>query len=499
MPTGLGDEEVWYCPSLDDSADDISGNNRNGSYQGGMGTVADTAYGGTRAYSFDGVDDGVACGDILDSAIWTTGNAFTLTGWVYVTNSQLSADGATLLTKYMDNGANDRQFLNRVSNNGSGMKANFGYAVNNQSTYRFWQGSTVLSTGTWYHIVWIYNGPTATNANSQCFVNGVEETVSSFFSMGTDNAGMNDYAGELSFGKAIKGTLQNYIYKGRADDLRVFPRAITKAEITHLASSRGVEGAAPVGLGDELMWMCPTLNDSATDISANAYSGSYQGGMGTVADTTYGGTRAYSFDGVDDYVALGDISTEMSDQTETTVSFWFNKAPWTPQAGIVARRSTTTNHLWGVSTKGSTNSPNLQYTYSDNKERRLRLSFSYIPLGSWYHICLLFDGSQTGNAGRLKMYVNGTLNTNTTFGNTIAATTGTIASGGWALGSTGSGRYLNGKMDDIRIYTRAVTQAEITHLATSRGVEGTPPAAPTSVYDPFISRTFHNRNTGQIR
>ena len=46
-----------------------------------------------------------------------------------------------------------------------------------------------------------------------------------------------------------------------------------------------------------------------------------------------------------------------------------------------------------------------------------------------------------------------------------------------------------GKQDDIRIYDRAITQAEITHLATSRGIEGSP-STPTAQYNAFLTHAF---------
>ena len=52
MPTGLGDEKLWLCPSLDDSADDLSGNGNHGTYQGNSTTAADTSNGGVKAYYF---------------------------------------------------------------------------------------------------------------------------------------------------------------------------------------------------------------------------------------------------------------------------------------------------------------------------------------------------------------------------------------------------------------------------------------------------------------
>tara|TARA_Y100000385_G_scaffold280471_1_gene331725 strand:- start:419 stop:1135 length:717 start_codon:yes stop_codon:yes gene_type:complete len=238
--------------------------------------------------------------------------------------------------------------------------------------------------------------------------------------------------------------------------------------------------------------MCPSLDDSADDISGNGYNGSYQGGMGTVADTTYGGTRAYDFDGVDDYVACGNISTAMSNQSATTLSVWFIQTSIPVHAGIVGRRGSS-GSLWAFKSTG--NRQRHDYHYTDSPNGRIQLSSSAISAGTWYHFCYVFDGSQTGNTGRLKVYINGVQNTSVIYRATTGTTTGTIGSGNWALGSWRDGRYLDGRIDDVRLFTRAVTQAEITHLATSRGIEGSPSSG---VYDPFTNKIF-NPGNGRVR
>jgi len=247
----------------------------------------------------------------------------------------------------------------------------------------------------------------------------------------------------------------------------------------------------PTGIGGELLWMCPSLDDSADDISGNGYNGSYQGGMGTVADTTYGGTRAYDFDGVDDYVAVADISAAMSNQSATTLSAWFIQASLPAHAGIVGRRGSS-GSLWAFK---STGGGRHDYHYQDSGNGRIQLSSSSISAGTWYHFCYVFDGSQTGNTGRLKLYINGVQNTSVSYRTTTGTSTGTIGSGNWALGSWRDGRYLDGRMDDVRLYTRAISEAEITHLATSRGIEDSPSSG---VYDPFTNKIF-NPGNGRVR
>jgi len=247
----------------------------------------------------------------------------------------------------------------------------------------------------------------------------------------------------------------------------------------------------PTGIGGELLWMCPSLDDSADDISGNGYNGSYQGGMGTVADTTYGGTRAYDFDGVNDYVACGNISTAMSNQSATTVAFWFNKASISSASAIIGRQGGS-GSLWAIKTAGSSN-PRVDYHYTNANNPRIQTTISGVfSSATWYHVCYVFDSSQTGNTGRLKLFVNGVGPTSSTYRGTVGTTTGTIPSGDWTLGSWRDGRYFEGMLDDVRFFTRAVTQAEITHLATSRGIENSPSSG--GVYDPFTNKRFNAGN-----
>ena len=84
MPTGLGGEVMWLCPSLDDSPNDLSGNGNHGTYENGISTVADSdpTYGGSRAYNFDGSNDYIDCGDILSGTIGGNDTAVTYTSWM---------------------------------------------------------------------------------------------------------------------------------------------------------------------------------------------------------------------------------------------------------------------------------------------------------------------------------------------------------------------------------------------------------------------------------
>ena len=67
MAVGLGGEQLWLSPTVANNVnpfDDQSGNGNNGTGQGGISTVSDSASGGSYAYSFDQTNDYINCGII---------------------------------------------------------------------------------------------------------------------------------------------------------------------------------------------------------------------------------------------------------------------------------------------------------------------------------------------------------------------------------------------------------------------------------------------------
>ena len=81
-------------------------------------------------------------------------------------------------------------------------------------------------------------------------------------------------------------------------------------------------------------------------------------------------------------------------------------------------------------------------------------SKTYFSTGKWYHIAVVYNGS------RITLYVNGV------FDNYTDAETGGINltdtySGGFHIGFSAGGRYLNGNVSEARVWTRALTATEL--------------------------------------
>jgi hypothetical protein len=81
--------------------------------------------------------------------------------------------------------------------------------------------------------------------------------------------------------------------------------------------------------------------------------------------------------------------------------------------------------------------------------------------GTWDHIVIRYDGTQSTNATKLRAWINGSEATATILG-TIPALLG--GSAGFDIGWDGSGTYSVGSVDEVGVWDRLLTDAEIATL-----------------------------------
>jgi hypothetical protein len=91
-----------------------------------------------------------------------------------------------------------------------------------------------------------------------------------------------------------------------------------------------------------------------------------------------------------------------------------------------------------------------------------------------YEIVTVFDGTQSGNAARLKMYINGDLQTLSFGSYTVPATSANRPAAKFAIGkyilASQNTTLVNGQFGDTRIYNRALSPNEIRLLAQRPGI-----------------------------
>ena len=217
-----------------------------------------------------------------------------------------------------------------------------------------------------------------------------------------------------------------------------------------------------------------TLNNGLVayyPFSGNAGDSSGNGNHGTVNGATLTSDRfgnagkAYSFDGLSNYVDLGSTPSLNSLQVNFTLSYWINKLSSENGMIIASYTSGFAGAGWRYHSGVRGDSLDSRFMRSDN----INWSVNTAKGGSinqnvWQHICVVRNGEI------FSTYINGLLNStavvpsvsiNTPSMNSLAETKIGI---NWP--AFPNYEYFNGKIDDIRIYNRALTQAEITYLAS---------------------------------
>lgn len=200
---------------------------------------------------------------------------------------------------------------------------------------------------------------------------------------------------------------------------------------------------------DEGLVMHLKFDDDATDSSGNSNNGTCYGNI-TYEEGVLG--KAAVFDGAS-YIDVKDADT-LDLQTNFTVSLWaykeFNGCNFVP-------------YLWKENNPSSafppyglydhwTNSPNV---YLNGKGiDQFSLSGTMLDIGEWNLITFTYDGSV------VSLYYNGKLICNENSSGTLK-----ISDGNLDIGYMNSRKlYFLGKMDDFRIYSRAISAQEVTDL-----------------------------------
>ena len=186
------------------------------------------------------------------------------------------------------------------------------------------------------------------------------------------------------------------------------------------------------------------IGTATADASGNGNTGTLMGHTAW-ASGTFG--TALSFSGSGDYVKVNESSSlELS--TGMTVSFWVNAS----DLPGVDQRIVSKNYAWDVKLNGSRHIP--QFSSGANYAE---LNYS-LTMGAWQHVTFSFS------SGVVTGYINGA---------PVGLLANTFTSGislpssqyGLYIGTdAGQSNFAKGLIDDVRIYNRAMTAAEVSSL-----------------------------------
>lgn len=178
--------------------------------------------------------------------------------------------------------------------------------------------------------------------------------------------------------------------------------------------------------------------------------------------------NAFAFDGTDDYVMVPDDDS-LDLQEELTISFWFrldgtsgdNAYPRAVSKG----QSTTRNGAYGVFIEDGNGVPDrIGLRFRDESGTKYDIehrSLDPYDDDQWHHVAATY--SNPDDTGRL-YFDNWTAADVTISGDVSLRTT----DDNLHLGDGDGDRHLNGRLDEIRIYNRALSSEEVTELYEMR-------------------------------
>lgn len=419
-PSSLPSGDLVAHWELDDGSG-TTATDSEASYDGtitGATWVTSTAPSGGSALSFDGSGDYVDAGNVPVGSAGGPDGAFTASFWMkpgtplsanaYLLNK--SGSGLSFYVEYRE--ASDYlHFRMNISGQIKGLNTRADAIVKDK-----WQHVAVSYDGRYQRV--FVNGQEV--ARSSDFGLDFSAAISSDLRIGADNNGNNGFVGEM-------------------DDVRVYSRALTPAEIraelqAELLASYSFE---------------ENTGTTTADGSGNGNTGTLLNGAAWTTDGFTG--NAIDFDGVDDAVNLGSDPSLLSAHW-ITVSAWV-KPDTLANAGTGDGSRTIAERGDGVFLRIKDG----QYQFGRGTSNATRAEHN-IPSGDldeWVHLTGTYDG-QTWS-----LYRNGIV-----VDQDGSAVGSTAADEDWVIGNSIAGdEPFDGTIDEVRIYNYPLWEDDIVQLA----------------------------------
>jgi hypothetical protein len=197
------------------------------------------------------------------------------------------------------------------------------------------------------------------------------------------------------------------------------------------------------------------LNGNATDASGNGLSGTINGAVTAVADRLGNANGAMSFPGsVGSHISIAD--QPLLRPSSITLGAWVKINTQTNLTGFINKSINCINDSWHFGSQGSNYS-----TWVSNSTNcgDLAQITSPMSVGTWNHVVFTLDDV----ADTRQMYVNGILVATAAYTSSIPYDSNPVLLG--AAIENGSLDFpLNGELDDIIMFDRAITGAEVSTL-----------------------------------
>ena len=396
-----------------------------------------------QAFSFDGIDDRV----VVASTTALEPTELTIDAWIFIDPAAAPVGDYGIVGKYYSVGGL-RGYEIFVDNEKLVLRAN----TTNQ-TYAASTNNVIF--GRWNHVA-----ATIDSTASKVYINGNLEGT------GPGVPGIEATNQPFVIGARGGDIGPGAFFKGRIDEVEVFSRALSGAEIESIyrAGSAGKCLSCTPPPPQMVAWW--PGEDNATDI-IGGNNGTLQNG------TTFGAAmvrRGFVFDGVDDLVRVpASPSLDVGLANGFTIDAWIKPAnvaihgplvEWSGDFGEPAGD--------GVHFYASTGSGNLFANIVDTNRSHhgIQSAPGVITNGTFQHVALSYDKT----TGIAVLYRNGIPVANSNLGIFTPKTSKKIFLGARVTDVYGDPGYrYNGILDEVEIFNRALSQAEINAIYNAGG------------------------------
>jgi gliding motility-associated-like protein len=208
---------------------------------------------------------------------------------------------------------------------------------------------------------------------------------------------------------------------------------------------------------------------NTNDVSINSNNANTTG-VTLTTDRKGSANSAYSFSGASSYMEIPP-SPSLSIAQSLSISFW--AYPTSTNAGIIVDRDICNpNPDWSINWGSS----KFGLRYGVAGTDYFMESTTPLSLNTWYHVLVVRDFATS----KIIMYINGVLNNSINFPASAFTNTSLPIHFGAAVCNRASNPYFNGKLDDVMIWSRALSASEAQIVYNNQSVSWSSGSATTN-------------------